>query len=62
VYLDNKSYLIEGVESLPKELFILSDEISPMNSYNIALNMDPTYIQKSYEQNHNIDLCSQGIK
>lgn len=62
VYLNERTYSLEGFESLPRELFIFSETIIPLHAYNIATTMESSTIQKIYESNHNIQLCSQDIR
>jgi len=55
VYTTRQTYNIEGHLPGIEELFMFSDEVSPVEAYNRAKTLDPHEIQRIYRQHHNLE-------
>ena len=62
VYITNEAYYNGGFESLPKEVFMFAEHLSPVEAYDRAKDIDPLKIQSIYRENHNLQKTTKGLE
>jgi hypothetical protein len=62
VYTTRETYYAGGFETLPKDLFLFAEQLSPTEAYARAKDIDPLNIQSIYRECHNLQKTVKDLQ